>query len=82
MTISPNVPIAEVDESRVAMTGRTIPLAERMRTAVLEVPPEEDLDPEEAVRKMMFEFVLAEFKEKLMYGDEEETGNVTLESDY
>jgi hypothetical protein len=49
---------------------------------VLEVPPEEDLDPEEAVRKMMFEFVLAEFKEKLMYGDEEETGNVTLESDY
>ena len=82
MTISIGSPIDRADETRVTMTGRTIPLAERMRAALPEVPPEEESDPEETVRKLMFEFVLAEFKEKLMNGDEEETGNVNLESAY
>jgi hypothetical protein len=82
MTISIGSPIDPTQDARLPMSGRTIPLAERMRTA--EVPADETPDSEEELDpvKIIFNMVFADFMEQLANGDEEETGNVTLEVDY
>ncbi len=78
---------ALIDRSGVAnlnLGGRTISLDERLRTAVSEMSSEETLAAEDELDpvKIVFDIVFAEFMDKLMNGDEEETGNVTLEVDY
>jgi hypothetical protein len=78
---SPNNPF---EERHLSMTGRTIPLADRLRTADLNVSPDEEPDPEVVLDPVtiMFNALFADFLEKLANGDEEETGNVTLSVDY
>jgi hypothetical protein len=84
MTMITGSPVYRTDEIRGTLTGRTIPLAERMRTGGAEMISEEEPIPEDYFDpdKILFRFFFTDFMEKLRNGDEEETGNVTLAVDY